>query len=93
MRQFLQRFRATTKRIQFCAGAADQFTGHAHGFFHTKKRGISRLFYGGIFAGGLAQLLGGLRDVESVVGDLEGQAGLLSEAADAADASVISSGI
>jgi hypothetical protein len=40
---------------------------------------------GSILAGGLAELLGGLGHVEDVVDDLEGEAGLFTEGAEARD--------
>ena len=40
---------------------------------------------GGVLAGGLAEFFGALRHVEDVVDDLEGQAGLFAEGAEAGD--------
>ena len=40
---------------------------------------------GGVLACGLAELLGGLRDVEDVIDDLEGESSLFAEGAQARD--------
>ena len=40
---------------------------------------------GGVLTGGLAELLGGLGDVEDVIDDLEGESGFFPEGAEAGD--------
>ena len=49
------------------------------GLLDAVDGGPCGLVSGGVFAGGLAELLGGLRDVEDVVDDLEGEASFFAE--------------
>ena len=48
-------------------------------FFQTDNRRIGCFLAGSVFAGGLAQLLAGLRDVEDIVNNLEGQPDITAE--------------
>src|SRR5439155_23083914 len=61
--------------------------------FNSKKGRIRSFLRGGVFACGLAQLLGGLGDVKNVVDDLERQPNILPERPEFSDCLVICSGI
>ncbi len=56
-----------------------ELLGERTGFFQADDGGISRFLRGGVFAGGFAELLAGLGDVEDVVDDLESEADIVTE--------------
>jgi hypothetical protein len=66
-------------------GVGDEFGGVVAGLLDAEDGGPCGFVAGGVLAGGLAELLRGLRDVEDVVDDLEGEAGLFAEGAQAGD--------
>jgi len=75
IRQGHQRRRGPrVERAQLRLRVRDQTRRHLPRFLQPKKRRVGGLLRRQIFPGGLAQHLGGLRDVEDVVDDLEGEA-------------------
>ena len=62
-------------------GVGDELGGVVFGLLEAVDGGPGGFVGGGVFAGGFAELLGGLGDVEDVVDDLEGEAGFLAEGA------------
>src|SRR5205807_9845471 len=63
-------------------GAGGELRGDLAGFFQTDNCRIGSFFCFGIFAGGLAELLAGLGDVENVIDDLEGKTDIVAETAE-----------
>ncbi len=65
--------------FQRSEGAIGQLPGQRAGFLHSHNRGVSGFLRGSVFASGFAELLGGLRDVEDVVDDLERESDVVAE--------------
>ena len=83
--QALQRRGGGAEGFERREGVRDQVSGFAAGLFDPEDGRPCGFDARGILAGGLAEFLGGLRDVEDVVDDLEGQPGLLAKGAEACD--------
>ena len=66
-------------------GVGDELGGVVLGLLDAEDGGPGGFVGGGVLAGGLAELVGGLGHVEDVVDDLEGEAGLFAEGAEAGD--------
>ena len=79
LRQSFQRNRFAFENFQRAKRAVGELFRDFAGFFQADHRRISRLLRVGIFAGGFAELLAGLRHVEDVVDDLKGEADVIAE--------------
>src|SRR5689334_22775167 len=93
MRKIFERLSAWAERIESGATGRDQRVSFANGFFHAEQCRIGCFFGGLILAGSFAKLLGGLRDVENVVGNLKRQAYSSPKIPQALDLGVAASGI
>lgn len=65
-----------------CEGFFGEAAGFGFGFFEAEDGGVGGFVDGFVFAGGFAELFGGLGDVEDVVDDLEGEAEVIAEFAE-----------
>jgi hypothetical protein len=71
--------------FQRSEGVGDELGSIVLGLRNAEDGGPGRFDGRSVLAGGLAELLGGLRDVEDVVDDLEREAGFFAEGAQACD--------
>src|SRR5260221_11223059 len=70
---------ATPKNLQRLKSARREFLGQTARLFHPDDRWVGRFLGGGILAGGLAKLFGGLSEIENVVYDLKCQADVVAK--------------
>jgi hypothetical protein len=78
-RQCFKRCGAIAENFQGSERAIGEALRDLPGFFEANDRGISRFLRGSVFAGGFAELLAGLRDIQNVVNDLEREADVVAE--------------
>ena len=74
-----------TEGLEGGEGVGDELLGVVDGALDAEDGGPGGFGDGGVFAGGLAELGGLLGDVEDVIDDLEGEAGVLAEGAEAVE--------
>ena len=84
----LERLGGRAEGFEGGEGVGDELVGVAAGLLDAVDGGPRGLDAGGILAGGLAEFFGRLRHVEDVVDDLEGEAGLFAEGAQAGESRV-----
>jgi hypothetical protein len=81
----LERGSGVSERLDCSERVCDELGCVAAGLLDAKHSGPGSLHGCGVLAGRLAQLLGGLGDVEDIVDDLECKAGVFTERAQAGD--------
>lgn len=80
----LQRRGFSLERLERGEGFCGELRGDLAGFFEADDRRVSRFLRGDIFPGGLAQFLAGLRHIQNVVDDLEGETDVVTETGEGA---------
>src|SRR6185312_3370415 len=83
--QRLERIGGGAEWIECGEGVLDELVGVLTRALEAEDSGPGGFIGGRVFACGLAELLGGLRYVEHVIDDLEGEPGLFTEGAQARD--------
>src|SRR5580658_3028673 len=81
----LERIGRGAEGLERGEGVPNELVGVLARALDAEDRGPCGFIRCGVFTGGLAELFGGLRDVQDVVNDLEGEAGLFTEGAQTRD--------
>src|SRR4051794_22197601 len=75
----LERQRLSPERLERCESSIRQLPRDSPRFLQSNDRWVSCLLGSGIFTGGFAELLAGLRNIQNVVDDLKRQADVVAE--------------
>ncbi len=79
MGDFLEALSFLSEDTENIEGLFGEAGGFLFRFFKAEDGGVGRFIDGFVFAGGLAELFGGLGDIKDIVDDLEGEAEVVAE--------------